>query len=172
MSTPPLIVHTRARVLRVAHINGLSVTILSSLASVVSLLFGDWSGFAIGLFAIASGVMELHGRKRLVKGDNIGAAKWLPRSQLWLLSVITVYAVTRLASFASDTILDNLSPDMKALLDQIGMDANALVPLVRKIFYAFYGSVLLVTWLYQGLMWRFYRKSLAKIETASSSSAQ
>ncbi|MBI3884172.1 MAG: hypothetical protein HY302_00325 [Opitutae bacterium] len=153
--TPPRL--ALAKVLKISRRNGWSVAVFAGLCTFVSLAFGDLVGAGIGLLVVASGVMEIHGH-RLLKRREAAGLVWLVRSQLFLLSVILVYAVSRLFSFDSGYVLSNLTPDLEALLNESGISRAEIGPLVQTFFRAFYGSVILVTLIYQGGMAFFYRR--------------
>ena len=153
------------RVLRAAKLNGLSVAIFAGLCALGSLAFGDWMGAAFGALVAAGGAMELSGRRQLLRGDADGM-RVLVRSQLLVLSVILVYAISRFASFDAESALGGLTPDMRTELTQSGVDFAAILPLVRMAFYAMYGIVALVTLIYQGGMALYYRRRTADVKLA------
>lgn len=145
------------RVLLVSRFDGWSIVIVAGLCALVSLVFGDLTGTLIGLLVVAGGATEIGGRRRLLRHDADGGMDWLVRSQLIVLGVIWAYAVTCLGSFDAESALSNLTPDMKAMLDQAGMGTKELLHYVRIFFYAFYGTVMAVTLLYQGSLALYYR---------------
>lgn len=159
MTVPPLTPPQLAlkKVLKISRVNGWSVAIFAGLCALISLAFGDLVGGGIGVLVVASGVMEIHGHRLLKRRDSAGLT-WLVRSQLFLLSVILVYAVSRLFSFDSEYILSNLTPDLEALLKESGISRAEIVPLVQTFFRAFYGAVILATVIYQGGMAFYYRR--------------
>ena len=158
MTVPPLTPPQLAlkKVLKISRVNGWSVAVFAGLCTLVSLVFGDLVGSGIGLLVVASGVMEIHGH-RLLKRRDVGGMTWLVRSQLFLLSVILVYSVSRLFSFDSEYILSNLTPELEALLRENGITRAEIISLVQTFFRAFYGAVILVTVIYQGGMAFYYR---------------
>ena len=158
-------VSTLRKVRRFSRLNGWSVTVVAALAMLVAMLFGDLVGQAVGLFAMVCGLMEVHGQRRLSRRDAEGM-RWLVRSQVFLLGVILVYAVSRLASFDADTAMGNLTPDMAMALREAGMDPAELLPLVRLAFYGFYAVVIGVTVVYQGGLALYYRSRSAAVAQA------
>ena len=159
MTAPPLTPPQLAlrKVLKISRLNGWSVAIFAGLCTLISLAFGDLVGGGIGVLVVASGIMEIHGHRLLKRRDSAGLT-WLVRSQLFLLSVILVYAVSQLFSFDSEYILSNLTPDLEALLKESGISRAEIVPLVQTFFRAFYGAVILATVIYQGGMAFYYRR--------------
>lgn len=156
---------TLKAVRRFSRINGWSVAVIAGLATLVSLLLGDVVGVAAGLLATSAGAMEIHGQRRLSRRDADGM-KWLVRSQLGLLSVVLVYAVSRLASFDSETAMGNLTPNMVAVLKEAGIDPADLLPLVKLTFYGFYSAVMLVSCVYQGGLALYYRSRVDRVAQA------
>ncbi len=153
---PPSPEHALRKVRRFSRLNGWSVTIVAGLAMLVAMMLGDLVGQGVGLLATVCGLMEVHGQRRLSRRDAEGM-RWLVRSQVFLLGVILVYAVSRLASFDADTAMGNLTPEMATALREAGMDPAELLPLVRLTFYGFYSVVIVVTVLYQGGLALYYR---------------
>ena len=153
------------RVLFIAAADGWSVVIVAVLGGLGSLAFGDVSGFFVGLLVLAAGVTELRGRRRLQRRDA-SAMKLLERAQLFLLGVILVYCVSRLGSFDPETVMGNMTPDMQAALNEAGIARADVLPLVRKAFYAAYGTVAIVSILFQGGLALYYRSRTKAVTEA------
>jgi hypothetical protein len=153
------------RVLRLSFLNGWSVALTAGFCGLLSLAFGGVMGGGIGLLVAAGGVGEILGRRRLTRHDPDGV-DWLVKSQLFVLGVVWAYAISRLMSFDSELAASNLTPDMKALLDQAGFDLNLLLPWVRLVFHAIYATVILVTLIYQGGLALYYHRRRAAIREA------
>jgi hypothetical protein len=153
------------RVLRTAKLNGLGVAIVAGVGALGSLAFGDLLGAAVGALVTVGGAMELSGRKLLERGDADGMRR-LVRSQLLVLGVIVVYAVSRFASFDAESAMGNLTPDMRNDLTQAGVDLAAILPMVRLMFYALYGSLAVVTLFYQGGLALYYRRHTGAVKLA------
>ncbi len=145
------------KVLTISQVNGWSVALFAGLCTLVSLFFGELLGFGVGLLVVASGVMEIRGH-RLLKRRNADGLTWLVRSQLFLLSVLLVYAVSRLLSFDGETVLSNLMPEMETVLGGFGIIRADIVPMVEPFFRAFYGAIILAALIYQGGLACFYRR--------------
>ena len=148
---------TFTRILTLSGLNGWSVTIIASLAGLLALFMGDLVGLSVGVLCVVSGLMELKGRRLLKKRDAWGM-NWLVRAELLLLAVLSCYAVRGLVSFDAATAMGNLTPEMQTALHEIGIDPKEILPLVRIVFFATYGTVLLVAVLYQGGMVLYYRR--------------
>ena len=153
------------RVLLVSAIDGWSVTVIASLGVLLTLIIGDWLGTGIGLLVLAAGVLELRGRRQIMRRDSDGL-KQLVRAQLFLLAVILVYCTSRLGSFDADTAMANLTPDMEALLKEAGLERADILPLVRITFFATYGGVAFLSLLFQGGLILYYRSKTRLVTEA------
>jgi hypothetical protein len=166
MKPPPLPEETLVRVLRISKMNGLSVLIIAGLGALVSLASWDPVGVMVGGLVAYGGWMELSGRKHLLRGEAAEGMRRLVRSQWIVLGVILVYCVTRLASFDSESALGPLTSEMRAQLAEAGVDLASILPMIRLAFYGLYGSVALVTLIYQGGMARYYRRRTDVVKQA------
>lgn len=159
------------RVLLISGIDGWSVIAIAGLGSLLALMLGDLSGAFTGLLIIAAGVIELRGRARLQRRDAGGMIS-LVRAQLFLLAVILIYCVTRLASFdeglVQQLVQENLTPDMEAALREGGLARADIVPAVKLMFYAVYGTVVVASLLCQGGLMYYYRSRTARVAEALS----
>ncbi len=144
------------RVLLVSAIDGWSVVVIAVLGTLLTLLLGDLAGVGVGLLVLAAGIMELRARRRLKRRDVAGM-KQLVRAQLLLLAVVLVYCASRLGSYDQESMLANLTPDMKAMLKESGVEVSEILPLVQMFFFATYGIVALLTLLFQGGLILYYR---------------
>lgn len=165
MKPPPLPEETLRRVLRVANLNGKSVVIIAALGAVLSLLFGDFVGTAVGAIIAYGGWLELAGRKAVLGGD-IGGMKKMTRAQWVVLGPILVYCVTRLLSYDSETALSMLTSEMRSELMSAGVDLSAIMPLVKLTFILTYSIFAFVSLLYQGGMARYYTRRIPIVQQA------
>jgi hypothetical protein len=164
------------RVKRNARLNGWSVAIVAGLSTLVSLAFVDPVSAAVGLMVTIGGALEVRGYRMLRRNDP-GGMRWLARSQLVVLGAIWAYGLSRLLSFDAGYLQSEVIPDARAMLGsygvdfdqmlaQAGLDARNIVPLVRLFFVILYGSLLLVTLIYQGGLFLYYRWRTAAVEKA------
>lgn len=161
--TPPE--KTLKRVLLISLIDGWSIIAFAAFGTLLTLLFGDYAGLAVGILIAIAGAMEIRGRNKL-KRRNPDGMKLLVRSQLFLLTVILVYCTSRLGSFDSESAMGNLTPDMEAMLKEAGLDKAEILPMVRTIFFVLYGGVAIGTVIFQGGMTLYYRSKSAQITAA------
>lgn len=156
---------TLKRVLLISAIDGWSVVAIAALGTLLALALGDLTGLVVGLLIMAAGIVELRGRRQLVR-RNPGGMRLLLRAQMLLLTVILVYCVSRLGSFDEGLMLDNLTPEMEAVLKENGLERADIVPAVQMLFYVVHGTVALVTILFQGGLTLYYRSRTAKVTEA------
>jgi len=151
------------KVASVSKWNGGSIAVFAGLCTLVSLAFQDWGYVLLGIAITSSGVMELKGRKKLLQGQA-DAGKWLKGSQLWLIALIFGYAGFRIFSFDPSNPLQDLPPDTVDQLKVIfGMSDNEFGEYVTFLNYAVYGMVMVMTFLYQGGMWLYYKLKTSKL---------
>lgn len=167
MPTPATALPEKAlkRVLLVSALDGWSVVVLAALGTLLTLVLGDYSTLFAGLLILAAGVMELRGRRRLTRRDA-GGMPQLVRAQLFLLAVILVYCASRLGSYDQEAMLANLTPDMKAMLQESGVEVAEILPLVRMVFLATYGLVAVLSLVYQGGLILYYRRKTPLVTEA------
>ncbi len=164
------------RVIRLSRLNGWSVAIFAGVAALVSLAFFDPIGVSVCLLVGLGGVLEVHGQRMLVRRDPDGM-RWLVRGQLVVLAVICSYAASRLMSFDAGYLQQEALPGMRQMLsasgmslddvlEMVGLDANTVVPFVRLMVVVLYGSLILITLIYQGGMALYYRHRTEAVEAA------
>ena len=153
------------RVLFISLWDGWSLIVIAALGLLVTLLLGDLSGIAIALLVLLAGLIELRGRKQLQR-RNAEGMKLLVRSQVFLLTVILVYCASRLGSYDAESMLSNLTPDMRAMLTEAGLQVSDIVPLVHTAFLVLYITVALVTLIYQGGLALYYRSRTKPVAEA------
>jgi hypothetical protein len=158
----------RKRIARIAAMNGWSVAVLAGLCLATSLLWFNVPGLLIGLAAMASGCMELSGRRRL-KQNRPEARRWLAGSQLLLLAAVVLYSAYHLLLFQPNEILMDFPPDIRMQLSQI-MDLNDLQALIAKAIRILYFSLIVATVLYQGGLWLYYTLATRKLDRAAAES--
>jgi hypothetical protein len=164
------------RVIRFSRLNGWSAVLFAGLGALVSLGLLDPISVSICLLIGLGGVLEVHGQRMLVRRDA-GGMRWLVRAQLVVLAVVWLYAATHLVSFDAVYLRDEVIPNARELLSAFGMDlnqifeqadldTNAVVAFVRLMFVTIYGSLMLVTLIYQGGLALYYRRRTAAVEAA------
>ena len=158
----------RRWVARIAAFDGWSVAALGGVCVVLSLLWLSLTGLLIGGAGVASGAMELTGRRRLLDGRPYARA-WLAGSQVLLLGAILLYAGYRLATFDPQEFTRQLSPDLlDALKDAFGEDLNQLVARSVRLMYE---ALIIAALLYQGGLCLFYALATRKLAPSAPSQA-
>ncbi len=165
MKPPPLPAETLRRVIKIARLDGMSVIVVAGLSALLAAAMGDLVSAIVALLVTAAGCGEWHGAKLLRRSD-IRGLDWLVRSQLYLLSVILSYAVTRLASYDPEYVRSLVTPEMNQIFQQAGLSLDDIMPMVRTAFYATYGTLAVVTLIYQGGLALYYRRRAAIVRTA------
>lgn len=158
---------TLKRVLLISLIDGWSIIAFAAFGTLLTLLFGDYSGLAVGVLIAIAGAMEIRGRNKL-RRRNPDGMKLLVRSQFFLLAVILVYCTSRLGSFDGESAMGNLTPDMEEALKESGLARADILPMVRTIFFVLYGGVAIGTIIFQGGMSLYYRRKTAQVTAALS----
>lgn len=165
MKPPPLPAETLRRVIKIARLDSISVIVVAGLSALLAAAMGDLVSAIIALLVVAAGCSEWHGAK-LLRHNDIRGLDWLVRSQLYLLSVILIYAMTRMASYDPEYVRSLITPEMNQIFQQAGMSVEDIMPLVRKAFYAGYGTLAVVTLIYQGGLAFYYRRRAAVVRMA------
>ena len=164
------------RVKGISCLDGWSVAVFAGLCTLASLAFGDLVGATVGALVTLGGGIEVRGWLKLRRCDACGM-RWLALSQLVVLGAIWAYAIAQLlncngARFQHQVIpqaraaLASRGIDLDLLLAQAGVDSTNIVPFVRLLFVIFFGTVMLVTLLYQGGLYCLYRRYTAAVEEA------
>ncbi|HVU17221.1 MAG TPA: thymidine phosphorylase [Candidatus Didemnitutus sp.] len=179
-TTPPTPAEvTLKRVQRLAALDAWGYVIIAGICALATLGFGDLLGAIVGLLIVVGGVIELRGLGRLKRRDASGM-KLLVRAEFWVLAVITVYCARCLGSFDAGYLRDDVIPHMREtasafganfddlIRDGLHLSPDQLVPFIRKVFFLFYGTVLAVTFLYQGGMALYFRRRVAVVTEALS----
>lgn len=137
-----------ARAARIGRGNGLGYVVFGVLSLLVAVVGFDLVGLIVGGVVLGVGLWERKQAARLLAADTDAPGR-LARGELTLLAAIAIYAVAGLV----------LPPDVRELQRQLGntrdlgIDLQRLTALVST---AWYGSVLLVSLLYQGGLARYF----------------
>jgi len=152
----------RRRVLFISGLNAWSIIVVAGLFALISMLLVDVWGTVVGIAVLVSPWMELKGRKRLMLQQG-QARRWLTRSQLWLFAVITIYCISQLLIFHFSPALQDMPSDLQeSLRTLLALDARELQALLSQIYYVVYLSVIMVSFLYQGGLYWYYRRHVAE----------
>jgi hypothetical protein len=152
---------TRRRLATIALLNGWSVTALGGLCFLLSVVWFSVWGLLIGAVAIASGCMELSGRRR-VKQGRPEAGRWLAGSQLLLLGAIFIYAGAQLLWLKPQTVLSDIPAEYREALAPL-MSEQELTEKIGVVLNLLYAAVILGTLLYQGGLLLYYSRATRKL---------
>lgn len=125
---PPLPSATLERVSRIAAFDGWGLVVLAGGFGLVSLLAADWLGVAVGSLIVGAGLLELHGRRRLLRSE-IGGVNGLVTAQLFLLAVILCYAAYQYFEYDPRPLLARLNAQLAVQFDARGQDRMTLAEL-------------------------------------------
>jgi|SRR5580698_4919222 hypothetical protein len=165
MKPQPSPADTLRRVIKIARVDGLSIFVVSGGFALITMMMGDLIGTIVGLFVAAAGWSEWHGAKLLQRGRARGIG-WLVRSQLYLLSIILLYVMRQMTNYDPEYVRSLVTPQMKQMFDSVGLDLQQVMPMVRTAFYVLYGTVALVTLIYQGGLALYYRRRTEAVYAA------
>lgn len=157
---PPLPATVLRRVLGVARADGWSVVVVASLGGLYAATLGSWVDVAIAGLVAAAGAAELHGRRRLVRGQADGT-NWLIGAQSALLAAIWTYAWWRWRFFDPAELWAQLPAFAQAEFDRQLTAAGLIPELDRPPLLTWMNSLTclllaLLSLLYQGGLAAYY----------------
>ncbi len=153
------------RVLLISALDGWSIAVFAGFCTFVSLLFGEWIGVSIGALITAAGVIEIRGRKRLVRGEPTGMSS-LIRAQLIILGIVLLYSLENLLAYDESALMAQITPEIRGYLSQAGIAISDLQPMIKPVYMSLYLTVIGVTVLFQGGLALYYRSCRAKVTEA------
>lgn len=156
---------TLRRVLLISAIDGWSIAGFAGLCTAISLLFGEWVGVGIGALITAAGIIELRGRKRIVRGESAGMSG-LVRAQLIILGTVLLYSLENLLAYDESTLLGQITPEMRSYLSQAGIAVADLQPMIKPVYFSLYLTVIGVTVLFQGGLALYYHSRRTQVAQA------
>jgi hypothetical protein len=173
MKPEPSPAETLRKVIKIAQVNGMVVVFpVAGLCALVEVALGDWFGAIVGFLVAAAGWSEWHGARLLKRGEARGIG-WLVRSQLYLLGLIWVYALTQMAGYNPDYVRSNMQGmsrisgvNIQDMFENLGYDPQEVAQLGRTFCYVLYGSFALVAVFYQGGLALFYRRRATAVRAA------
>ena len=141
------------RVLLISAIHGWCIAAFSGFCTLIMLVMGEWIGVWVGALITIGGIFELRGNS-LLKRKRIEGLSWLARGQFLVLGTIWIYSLGNLIAYDEESLMAQVTPEMRDALSQTGMSVSDLQPLIKPGFFAFYLIVMGVTMLYLGsLAW-------------------
>lgn len=160
------------RVLAISRLNGRGVAWLCAASVVFMVLQGALKEAGLAAVATTAGLLELHGRRRLLAGAAGGVA-WLVLAQLWLLALIVGYAVWRWSHFNPDEMWGQLPSFFQGYINNrmllAGLDPVYDRPLLLELTNrATCVSFVLVALIYQGGLAVYYTFQQSAVREALS----
>ena len=165
------------RVLTISRLDGWSLVVIAGLSLLITLLLVEPLGMAISLLILVAGVMELRGRRALQRRDS-GGMRLLTRSQMFVLAVILVYCARCIGSFDAGYLKDEVLPEARQslmswfgisldeFLKEGGLTVNDLLLMAQKAVWLLYGTVAIVSLVYQGGLALYYRSKVRLVTEA------
>lgn len=154
--------------LRLAALDGRMLLFIAGGFAVLAAAAGQGLPATAGCLAAGAGAMELHGAQLLRHGDERGMS-WLIRSQLTLLAIILGYVGIRLAGFDPEPLMAQLDSERLDALRAAGMADEEILPALKMAYMILYGTVGVVSILYQGGMALYYHRKRGPVEQALAS---
>jgi len=146
----------RKRIARNAAINGWCIAVFAALCLADSLLSFSVKGILVGAGLMASGCMELSGRRRL-KQIRPEAGRWLAGSQLVAMGTLLLYSAYNLPlATRKKTLLDIPASYRQMVGPEILLEALRIT----------YLALIAATLLYQGGLWLYYTISTRRLARA------
>lgn len=142
------------RAAKLARANGLGYAVFGVLTILLSLPL-DVAGLLLGGCLLAVGLAQQRTAPGLVAADPATPGA-LARNELVLLAAITAYAVAQMTILRAGT-----SAELERLGDSAGVDVAGLVDAIAG---AVYGSVIVISLLYQGGMALYFRRRAPVVE--------
>ena len=143
---------------------------LAALCLLASLLELSVAGILVCAAGLASGCMELSGRRRL-KQNRPEARSWLAGSQVLLLAAIILYSAYNLLAFQAKKVLLDLPPDLHSALLMYG-DQRTIEGWLTEGVHVLYGTLIAATVLYQGALLLYYTLATRKLDEAVAKSQE
>ncbi|QDV07926.1 hypothetical protein Poly30_34610 [Planctomycetes bacterium Poly30] len=146
-----------ARAAAIGRANGLGYVVFGALTTVMAAPGLDWIHLAEGALVTVVGVLQRREAPKLERGSP-QAASDMSRNEFWLMIGLAIYCLARLFVLTPETTALSLDP---RLARASGGDLDGLVDAVHGILF---GSLLLVTLLYQGGMALYFRRRIPAAE--------
>jgi len=144
----------------VASFSAITALVLGSSTALYAVLAPDIGAVVAALILIASGTIELVGRRRLLRAE-LGATRMLMLNQLALFACVAIYCIVQLSTFSTQSIVTEIT----SMLDQDIESQGRLVHYIRLVHYALYGSVLLASLASQGGLALYYARRRKQVES-------
>ncbi len=137
---------------KVATFNGWTIGIFAAISLLLGIVSATALVMGVGMGLVARN--EFRGRKLLRQFDPLGP-RLLGRNQLGFMGLIIVYCLWSMYQIVSDPM--TATKGLEAITDSFG-------PLVTNLALAVYGTVIVLTALFQGLNARYYFVRIERVE--------
>ena len=165
---PPLPIDVFQRVLRVALFDGRLLLIIAGTFAVMAAMGRQPAPTIAGVIAAGWGALEIHAGNRLGQGDPKGL-DWMILSQIGLMFTVFGYAGWMMTHFDAAEILASMPQVARESLDlqfkTAGIPENEMPAYLQSVSKLAYALVALLTFVFQGMMARFYQKSRGAVNT-------
>lgn len=164
---PPLPFDIFERVLRVAHFDGRLLVVIAGTFAILAAMSRHAPPTIAGVIAAGWGATEIHGAGRLRHGDPRGL-DWMIWSQIGLMLTVFVYAGWMMTHFDALETLNSLPPLARESLEEqfhlAGISLAEIPAYLRHMATVMYSLVALLTFVFQGLMARFYHRARPAVD--------
>ena len=121
-----------------------------------------------GVLAAGWGLAEIHGADKLRNGDPRGI-DWMIWSQLGLMMTVFIYAGWMMTHLDAVELLNRMPPlareNLEDKFEAAGLPLDEMPAVFRSMSTLVYSLVALLTFVFQGMMARFYHRSRPAVET-------
>jgi hypothetical protein len=165
---PPLPIDVFERVLRVANFDGRLLVVIAGTFALMAAMGRNLPPTLAGVLASGWGIAEIHGSNKLRNGDPRGL-DWMIGSQLGLMLTVFFYAGWMMTHFEVNEFLQAVPPIMMKNLEnqfaEAGLSSVDIPRYFESMSTLVYSLVALLTFIFQGLMARYYHRSRPAVET-------
>lgn len=167
---PPLPIDVFQRVIRVASFDGRLLVAIAGTFALMAAMSRNLPPTMAGVLAAGWGLAEIHGADKLRNGDPRGI-DWMIWSQLGLMMTVFIYAGWMMTHLDAIELLNSMPPlareNLESQFEAAGLPIEDMPAIFRSMSTLVYSLVALLTFVFQGLMARFYHRSRPAVETVA-----
>jgi len=165
---PPLPIDVFERVLRVANFDGRLLVVIAGTFALMAAMSRNLPPTLAGVLASGWGIAEMHGANKLRNGDPKGL-DWMIWSQLGLMITVFFYAGWMMTHFDATEFLNAVPAlaleNLENQFAEAGLSTVDMPRYFASMSTVVYSLVALLTFIFQGMMARFYHRSRPAVET-------